>query len=78
MATAGPLFADAGGRERRCQTSRRRSTCRAPDLAAEKRAAFEDLFPGVLADGVLDAGRLGELLDVELDVRRPMAASGSA
>jgi adenine-specific DNA-methyltransferase len=33
------------------------------DLAAEKRAAFEDLFPGVLADGVLDANRLGELLD---------------
>ena len=34
-----------------------------PDLAAVQRAAFEDLFPGVLADGVLDAGRLGELLD---------------
>mgnify|MGYP001215868289 CR=1 FL=1 len=34
-----------------------------PDLAAEKRAAFEDLYPGVLADGVLDATRLGELLD---------------
>lgn len=34
-----------------------------PDLAAEKREAFEDLFPGVLADGVLDATRLGELLD---------------
>lgn len=34
-----------------------------PDLAAAQRAAFEDLFPGVLADGVLDAGRLGELLD---------------
>jgi adenine-specific DNA-methyltransferase len=34
-----------------------------PDLAAEKRAAFEVLFPGVLADGVLDATRLGELLD---------------
>lgn len=33
------------------------------DLAAEKRAAFEDLFPGVLADGVLDTTRLGELLD---------------
>lgn len=36
------------------------------DLAAEKRAAFEDLFPGVLADGVLDATRLGELLDTEV------------
>lgn len=34
-----------------------------PDLAAEKRAAFEDLCPGVLADGVLDATRLAELLD---------------
>mgnify|MGYP001447457434 CR=1 FL=1 len=33
------------------------------DLAAEKRHAFEELFPGVLADGVLDAARLGELLD---------------
>jgi adenine-specific DNA-methyltransferase len=37
-----------------------------PDLAAEKRSAFEDLFPGVLADDVLDAGRLGELLDTEV------------
>jgi adenine-specific DNA-methyltransferase len=37
-----------------------------PDLAAEKRAAFEGLFPGVLADGVLDATRLGELLDTEV------------
>lgn len=34
-----------------------------PDLAAAKRAAFDELFPGVLADGVLDAGRLGDLLD---------------
>jgi adenine-specific DNA-methyltransferase len=34
-----------------------------PDLAADKRSAFDDMFPGVLADGVLDAGRLGELLD---------------
>jgi adenine-specific DNA-methyltransferase len=33
------------------------------DLAAGKRAALEELFPGVLADGVLDAARLGELLD---------------
>ncbi|NYE38660.1 adenine-specific DNA-methyltransferase [Nocardioides cavernae] len=37
-----------------------------PDLAAEKLAAFQDLFPGVLADGILDAGRLGELLDTEV------------
>ena len=37
-----------------------------PDLAAQKRAAFEDLFPGVLADGVLDATRLGELLDTSV------------
>lgn len=37
-----------------------------PDLAAEKLAAFQDLFPGVIADGVLDAGRLGELLDTEV------------
>ena len=36
-----------------------------PDLAAEKRAAFEDLLPGVIADGVLDVGRLTELLDIE-------------
>ncbi|MCB1677023.1 MAG: site-specific DNA-methyltransferase, partial [Halioglobus sp.] len=34
-----------------------------PDIAAEKRAAFEELFPGVLSDGVLDSTRLGELLD---------------
>lgn len=39
-----------------------------PDLAAEKRAAFEDLFPGVVADGVLDVGRLSELLDIEPSV----------
>jgi adenine-specific DNA-methyltransferase len=37
-----------------------------PDLAAQKRAAFEELFPGVLADGVLDATRLGQLLDTEV------------
>jgi adenine-specific DNA-methyltransferase len=36
------------------------------DLAAEKLAAFQDLFPGVIADGVLDAGRLGELLDTDV------------
>jgi adenine-specific DNA-methyltransferase len=35
-----------------------------PDLAAEMRVAFEDLFPGVIVDGVLDVGRLTELLDV--------------
>src|SRR4051812_31791303 len=37
-----------------------------PDLAASKRATFEELFPGVLTDGVLDATRLGELLDTEV------------
>jgi adenine-specific DNA-methyltransferase len=37
-----------------------------PDMAAQKRAAFDDLFPGVLADGVLDATRLGELLDASV------------
>lgn len=36
------------------------------DIAAGNRAAFEQLFPGVLADGVLDAGRLGELLDTDV------------
>lgn len=34
-----------------------------PDLAAEYRAALAQLFPGVLEDGVLEAGKLGELLD---------------
>lgn len=34
-----------------------------PDLAAENRAALAALFPGVLDDGVLDAAKLGELLD---------------
>lgn len=34
-----------------------------PDIAAEKRAAFEELFPGVLSDGAIDSTRLGELLD---------------
>ena len=34
-----------------------------PDLAADYRAALAALFPGVLADGVLDATKLGELLD---------------
>lgn len=34
-----------------------------PDLAAENRAALSALFPGVLADGVLDAEKLGEMLD---------------
>ncbi len=36
------------------------------DIAASRRADFELLFPGVLADGVLDAGRLGELLDTDV------------
>jgi hypothetical protein len=30
-----------------------------PDLAAATRSGFEELLPGVLADGVLDAARLG-------------------
>ena len=37
-----------------------------PDLAAANRAAFEQQFPGVLADGVIDAERLKELLDVDV------------
>jgi adenine-specific DNA-methyltransferase len=37
-----------------------------PDLAAEGREAFKALFPGVIADGVLDAERLGELLDIPI------------
>lgn len=36
------------------------------DIAAANRAAFELLFPGVIADGVIDAGRLGELLDTDV------------
>jgi len=36
------------------------------DLAAAKRTAFEALFPGVVADGVLDAGRLAEFLDIDV------------
>jgi len=35
-----------------------------PDLAAANRDALAALFPGVLADGVLDATRLGELVDM--------------
>src|SRR3954464_12096718 len=34
-----------------------------PDIPAERRAALEEFFPGVLLDGVIDATRLGELLD---------------
>lgn len=37
-----------------------------PDLVAKHRAALAVLFPGVLADGVLDATKLGELLDVQV------------
>ena len=37
-----------------------------PNLAEEKRLALEQLFPGVLSDGVLDAARLGEMLDAEV------------
>lgn len=35
-----------------------------PDIAEANRAALAELFPGVLADGVLDVARLSELLDV--------------
>lgn len=38
----------------------------AVDVAAAYRAAFKQLFPGVLADGVLDAGRLGELMAADV------------
>lgn len=37
-----------------------------PGVAAANRAAFEQQFPGVLADGVIDAERLKEMLDVEV------------
>jgi len=37
-----------------------------PDLPAQARAALAELFPGVLQDGVLDATKLGELLDVDV------------
>ena len=37
-----------------------------PDIGADSREALAALFPGVLADGVLDATRLGEMLDVEV------------
>ena len=37
-----------------------------PDVAAENRAEFEALFPGLTNDGVLDIVKLGELLDMPL------------
>ena len=37
-----------------------------PDLAARNRAALNELFPGVAADGVLDAAKLGELLGLDV------------
>jgi adenine-specific DNA-methyltransferase len=39
-----------------------------PDLVEERRSAFDGLFPGVIADGVLDVGRLSELLDISPSV----------
>jgi adenine-specific DNA-methyltransferase len=36
------------------------------DLAARNRAAFAELFPGLMADGVLDAAMLAELLGLEV------------
>lgn len=41
-----------------------------PDLAAKNRRLLEKTFPGLLADGVLDADRLGELLGVDIAGRR--------
>ena len=35
-----------------------------PDIAAVNREVLEALLPGVIADGVLDATSLGELLDI--------------
>lgn len=35
-----------------------------PDLAEQRRAALKELFPGAIADGVLDASRIGELVDL--------------
>src|SRR5829696_7910345 len=63
------LVCESGARlKRKCLMSEKpeKVDLETPDLAAAKRAAFEDLFPGVLADGVLDAGRLGELLDTNV------------
>lgn len=37
-----------------------------PDLAVANLEALEKLFPGVAADGVLDAGKLGSLLGIEV------------
>ena len=37
-----------------------------PDLAAESLKALEELFPGISADGVLDAARLGELVGLDV------------
>jgi adenine-specific DNA-methyltransferase len=37
-----------------------------PDVAAEKLAVLQDLFPGVVVDGVLDAARLGELVGFDV------------
>ena len=37
-----------------------------PDLAAEAREKLTDLFPGVLADGVLDATRLAKILGTDV------------
>ena len=37
-----------------------------PDLAAESRAEFAALFPGLLDDGVLDIAKLGALLDIPI------------
>ncbi len=44
--------------------SQKRGDQSTPDIAANNREALEAAFPGVIADGVLDATHLGELLDV--------------
>jgi len=35
-------------------------------LSIKKLEEFKQLFPGVISDGVLDAGRLGELLQTDV------------
>ncbi|MGK2877847.1 MAG: site-specific DNA-methyltransferase [Solirubrobacterales bacterium] len=37
-----------------------------PDLAGDMRAALEELFPGTTEDGVLDAAKIGELIDLKV------------
>jgi adenine-specific DNA-methyltransferase len=39
---------------------------KSPDSAAEKLAALQEFFPGVVADGVIDAGRIGEFVGLDV------------